>query len=707
VTVELGPFDPDKAVRPSSDTSFEVELDEQPEPLREPVYVDVVSRDHPMRPVIPAYLRSWDGVKGAARRWYGMVGHHAAYHAVRALPLYLPLGLFWAVVGVFRLAVRQVRWWWVPEVWRLEQDAANRGGTEGTTDYLRAHQAGKSTRLFRGIVLLVEVGALLVCVVSFRTAPTHVQLLFVAVLVPVLARAGRPDDRPIIRSATVATRWRKLNSDIVLRAYYAAGLGHPDKPGQQVEFLSTMARDATQSGSQVMVALPYGKGWADMTKPATKSALASGLDVSEFQVFLTRDRASERSHLLYVADVDPLAIPAGKTPMLDGKQRNIWRPFFGGLDERGRKVTLLLLWISILVGAQPRKGKTFTARLFALYAALDPWVRLFIVDGKNSPDWRQFALVADRMIYGTTPNRDGDPIEKLIDTLELIKAHIIRVNEVLSTLPVEVCPEGKLTEELARDPRYPDLRVWMLVMEEFQVYFETEDQDVNKQIAGLLSFIISVGPSAGVILVDCSQKPSGVGAGDVQRLFNRFRDNHTARIALKCGNRDVSVAVLGGDAYQEGYDASALPTGLEYRGVGYLYGVTDDTPLTRWHLADKVDVELILRAARGHRERLGLLFGEAAGEVVEVERIDPLADARGVFYAGEAHISWPELAARLAEHLPERYADITAEAVSARLRALGVKGKNVKDPKHFPGGSGQGCARAAIEAAMAKKAVSA
>ena len=62
-----------------------------------------------------------------------------------------------------------------------------------------------------------------------------------------------------------------------------------------------------------------------------------------------------------------------------------------------------------------------------------------------------------------------------------------------------MCPEGKLTEELARDPRYPDLRVLVLVMEEFQVYFETEDQAVNKEIAAKLSRIQAVGPSAGVM----------------------------------------------------------------------------------------------------------------------------------------------------------------------------------------------------------------
>ena len=77
----------------------------------------------------------------------------------------------------------------------------------------------------------------------------------------------------------------------------------------------------------------------------------------------------------------------------------------------------------------------------------------------------------------------------------------------------------------------------------------------------------AVGPSAGVIILSSSQKPSGVGAGDVARPFNRYRDNHDVRAALKCGNRVVSEAILGGDAYAEGFDASTLPTGPEYLGV--------------------------------------------------------------------------------------------------------------------------------------------
>jgi S-DNA-T family DNA segregation ATPase FtsK/SpoIIIE len=215
------------------------------------------------------------------------------------------------------------------------------------------------------------------------------------------------------------------------------------------------------------------------------------------------------------------------------------------------------------------------------------------------------------------------------------------------------------------------------VMEEFQVYYELDSQEQNKEIAALLSFIMAVGPSAGVILLSSSQKPSGVGAGDVGRLFNRYRDNHAVRFALKCGNRIVSEAVLGGDAYAEGYDASSLPLGKDYLGVGLLYGQSDHTPTVRTFLADHEDAEKILIAARAHRERVGTLTGQAVGEEIQRQVRDVLADAASVF-AGSRTLPWQILAGRLVEHAPEHYADITADAISAQLRALGVPSVNVK-----------------------------
>ncbi|MEV6598875.1 cell division protein FtsK [Actinoplanes sp. NPDC051346] len=645
----------------ATDTHFDAAIDEEPQPGGMPVDPPAAD-DKGRQPIVPLGLSTLGAIKSTIKYGCGLAAYHAGFHGLRA-PWYALQAGFWGTVGVFKLIGRQLSWWWVTEQTGLRQKAADDKDWQA---WHKLHREVKATRAWRFCVLAGEATTLAIgAPILWTTAPWWALCLIGVLAVAGLARMGRPSDRPIVTSAVVTGRFRRINPDIVLRAYYAANLGHPDKPGQQVAFGGTMARDRSDTGSQVIIDLPYGKTWEQVLN--AKGAIASGLDVSVNQVFLTRDPSSHRRHLLFVADRDPLAVAAGRTPLLDGKPRDIWTDVPLGLDERGNKVGLLLLWISVLIGAQPRKGKTYFARMVALFAALDPYVRLTVVDGKLSPDWDKFRLVAHRIIFGTVPNaRDHDPITHLLDALREIKKHIEDANEFLSTLPTSECPDGKLTRELSR--KYPQLRVWVLVMEEFQTYFETDDQAVNKEIASLLAFIMAVGPSAGVILISCTQKPSGIGAGDVSRLFNRFRDNHTVRFGLKCGNRDVSMAVLGSDAYSEGFDASSLPSGSQYRGVGILYGASDDTPIVRSYLADAGDAEKILQAAREHRERLGLLTGEAAGEKIARAVRDSLADVRSVFVAGETGLWWSTVAERLAGNLPEHYADLTAEATSALLR---------------------------------------
>jgi S-DNA-T family DNA segregation ATPase FtsK/SpoIIIE len=664
-TAEVVDLDSERARRTkpgdSTDSHFDVALDEEPTAGGAPVDPPPGRRTN-RQPIVPVGLSTWGAIRSTVKHAAGEAWYHARFHALRLL-WYAAQGVFWAAVGVFRLAGRQIKWWWLTEQTGLRQKAADDNDPQ---TWHKLHREVKATRHWRFWCLAAEaVGLAVLGPILYLAAPWYARLAAAGLAVAGLARLGRPADRPIITAAVVTGRFRRINPDIVLRAYYAAGLGHPDRPNQQITFGGPMGRDASDTGSQVLIDLPYGKGWDDVLK--ARGAIASGLDVSVNQVYLTKDPSSHRRHLLFVADRDPLAVPVGKTPLLDCKPRDIWTEAPFGRDERNRKVGLLLMWISVLVAAQPRKGKTFATRALALFAALDPYVRLVVMDLKMSPDWDKFRLVAHRYVCGVVPNsRDNDPITHLLDALREIKAHIEQVNDFLSKLPTTECPEGKLTRDLSR--RYPQCRVWLLVMEEFQNCFETDDQDVNKEIAALLSFIKAVGPSSGVIILSSSQKPSGVGAGDVARLFNRYRDNHDVRFALKCGNRVVSEAALGGDAYAEGFDASALPVGNQYRGVGILYGASDNTPIVRTYLADHTDAEKILTAARKHRESAGLLTGDAAGQQITRDTRDTLADVRGVFGPEEPGLHWKTIAARLAGRLPEHYADITPEAISALLR---------------------------------------
>jgi hypothetical protein len=702
--VQQDPDDLTAAVDVEQDVSFDVELDPEPgEALPQLVDDGLRAGRDDRRPIIPLHLRTPAGIAHAAKVSGGRQLHRAGWHGVR-LPLYLPLGLFWAVIGVFRLLGWQIRWWWHPELSSLLQHAAN---VNDPKEGREIHRHLSNARQARGLFLAGELVAVLVAVVLLLTAaPWWVFWLVAAVALPVLARIGHPADRPIIGTAVVVPRYRRINADVVLRAYYKAKLGNPDKPDEEVKFGSQMSRDRYDRGSQVMVILPHGVTFS--LAMASREKLASGLDVSLSQVYLSRDKTSNRRHMLYVADVDPLSIPAGRTPLLDCKPRDIWNAAPLGLDERGRRVLLPLMWTSVLIGAQPRKGKTFTARALALYAALDPYVRLSVFDLKGSPDWRKFALVAYTYGFGMLADRvQGDPMETLRATLRAAKKEVQLRNVRLSELPTAVCPEGKLTRDIARDRRY-GMPVWVIVLDEFQDALNSGDEEYDREVADLMVFLIKQGPSTGVLFIDSTQRPSGIGStGRVAKLFTDFRDNHQTRFSLKTGSWQVSNLVLGGDAYSEGFDSSSLPVGdgtngtYDYRGIGILYDGPVENATVRCYLADGEDAEKILHAARQHRERAGTLDGMAAGDEITTQARDPLADSLDAFGASETALSWQQLAERLAEQLPERYADITPAALSATLTGmrLGIESKNVRVGDKVP----KGVHRAALQRAIERR----
>lgn len=687
-----------RVVRLVRDTSsYQVDLDADAErddddtaPTPVPVHQGngiVLASTAVRKPILPAHLDTWPKIRAHGQARLADARYHILFQAVR-IPVYAFDTARWAAVGACRLCAAQLRWWWQPESAAILAQAVIDGNGP---EYRRHHKHVMENRLRRGIMLGAETAVTGTAAgLWLECCPWWAQTLTATAAAVALARFGRPRGRAMFTSAMVTPRVRMVNVDTVVRAYTRAGLCNPDKQGMELTFPGVMSRDRNNLGSRVPVSLPYGTTFAEARRALP--AIASGLDVKLSQVYLHEDDESERSHVLHVLDRDPLRIPAGRTPLLDLKPRNIWHEAPLGLDQFGEPVALLLMWTSVLVGAQPRKGKTFFARLLALFAALDPYVKLVIIDGKGSPDWTPFKPIAHRFIQGSRPTRDDDPVQRVIDALDEIIDHIDDVNDFLGRLDVTECPEGKITEELSR--KYEQCRVWMLVMEEYQHYLELDDQPTCKRIAGKLADIKARGPSAGVILVSATQKPAQIGAGDVARLATRYRDNHDARFALRCGSRDVSNAVLGNEAYGEGYDASKLPLGKRYKGVGILYAVFDESPTVRTYLADGEDANVICEAARIHRERAGTITGDAAGDEYGTARRDVLADALAVFGPDDA-LQWGELADRLADRFPDRWDGVTADAISAQVRDLGVPSAQVKRA----GQNRQGCKRADVQAA--------
>lgn len=126
------------------DTSYEVTLDDDPgdgsasEPLTgellppkgaaDPGFtVDIPTGRDGREPIIPAAYRP-ENIKATVRLAVQRALHVTGFHAVR-VPIYAAKVAFWGVVGGFRLANRQLRWWWLTEQFHLRQQIASTTAT--------------------------------------------------------------------------------------------------------------------------------------------------------------------------------------------------------------------------------------------------------------------------------------------------------------------------------------------------------------------------------------------------------------------------------------------------------------------------------------------------------------------------------------------------------------------------------------------------
>jgi DNA segregation ATPase FtsK/SpoIIIE, S-DNA-T family len=646
--------------RPPGRATWEADLDDGAElaPAGAPVRVDSAELPPPTRwataskrPIIPAWLRSgaeFRTVSGAVAKHHGHVG---GYHLTR-LPKYALRLAFRAPRGVGRAMGGTLRWMSDAEGLPVRLASVARADAE---QYVKLSRQRDSRVRARTIAVLLGAGLLLAALVGLALAPVRTKWTVLVGLVALFGWVGSPADRPLIDAAVVAQRFRKLSADVVARAFTVAGLAKPDDP---ITFPQPIQRDG--DGWRAVVDMPYGKTFTHAL--AKRDEIASGIDVLPQQVFLDRDTTSARRLALWVAGRDPLAVPAGRTPLLRAERVDFWAPFPIGVDERGNLVTVCLMWLSILVGAVPRQGKTFSARLLALAAALDPYVRLYVYDFKGSPDWRGFVKVAHRCEFGTVIDRDGDPVERVLADMAALKEEVGRRNARLSELPKDVCPEGKLTQQIAHNKSL-NMPVVLVVLDEVQEGL-THPQH-GKALLEMLTYLVKVGPSVGVHFLTSTQKP------DERSCPPMFRDQHQARFCLRVTAWQVSDVILGAGAYTEGLDASRLLP--SHKGVGIMRGLTDTGGIVRTHLADGDDADRILTRARALRMAAGTLTGTAAGESTEhAPAVSILDDVLAVVPAGEARVWSETVVARLAELRPDTYSGWGAEQLAAALKPHGI-----------------------------------
>ncbi len=139
-----------------------------------------------------------------------------------------------------------------------------------------------------------------------------------------------------------------------------------------------------------------------------------------------------------------------------------------GTDQRGRWVDITLMYIAGVIGAIPQMGKTFLLRLLLLIAALDARAEVHTYDLKGTGD---LDPVGERVSHRHRAGDDDEDIEYALADLRELRTELRRRAKMIRSLPRDICPESKVTSELADKPKL-GLHPIVIGVDECQVWFE-------------------------------------------------------------------------------------------------------------------------------------------------------------------------------------------------------------------------------------------
>jgi len=515
----------------------------------------------------------------------------------------------------------------------------------------------------RGIMVGLCAVLLAVAVVLLvHFTPAWARILLGLVAVVALARAGRPAGKPIVAPAVLPAAVQPPSQDVITRALGSLGIAGIDRwlrEERPLVFPAPVREDGP--GWRAEIDLPFGVT-AEMVIER-REQLSSGLHRPLGAVWpepVTHEHAGRLE--LWVGRADVAKSRQAPWPLLRGGGADVFGRVPFGTDVRGRTVTVPLAYHNWLIGAIPRQGKTASVRVLACAAALDPLCELWIAELKGSGDLDPLERTAHRFASGV----DDESIGYAAESLRLLRREIEKRTERLKALPRELCPDKRVTREIAAKR---SLKLWpiMCVIDEAQNLFAHPVH--GKAAADDAQFVIKIGPAFGVMLVIATQRP------DKASLPTGISANVSQRFALKLMDQVSNDMVLGTGAYKAGIRATQLRPEID-AGIGYQVGAGPSPQVIRSYYLNMDATERVATRARSLREAAGTLTGVAAGDEDQAPR-DVLGDLAAVL-GGDSGLQWAEAAARLASRFPDRWADASAEAVSAEARALGVPSVNVR-----------------------------
>jgi S-DNA-T family DNA segregation ATPase FtsK/SpoIIIE len=581
---------------------------------------------------------------------------------------------WWALVGVARIAGRILAWWHVPDLTRLEHQAAADGLLSG---HLRIHKAGRDVRTTRGMILAGCAVVVVAALVILASAPAWAWILLAAVAVPLLARAGRPAGKPIVTAATLPATVQPPSQDVITRALGSLGIAGIDRwlrDGRQLAFPSPVREDGP--GWRAEVDLPYGVTAEMVTE--RREQLASGLRRPLGAVWpepVIHEHAGRLE--LWVGRQDVAKSRQGPWPLLKGGHADVFQTIPFGTDVRGRTVKVPLIYHNWLLGSIPRQGKTAAVRVLACGIALDPLAEMWVHEFKGSGDLDPLERVSHRFVSGV----DDESIGYAAESLKMLRAEIVRRIERLKQLPRDLCPDKRTTRQIAAKWSLK-LHPLACVIDEAQNLFAHPQ---HGKAAGLdAEFIIKIGPAFGVFLIIATQRP------DKASLPTGVSGNVSTRFCLKVTGQVENDMILGTWAYKNGLRSTAFRPEID-AGIGYLVGAGPGPQVVRTFYLNMADAERVALRARALREAGGTVTGHALEGADEGLR-DVLTDVLSVF-GSDSGLQWADVAGRLASRFPARWDGATADAVAAECRARNVPSVNAKTA----GTVRKGCRRADVE----------
>ena len=634
----------------------EVGLDEAPP--AQASYVDLTRDEAKRRPIVPEHWRTRENARKHISLAAARHGHRVAYHGIRS-PHYAVKSVGFSVWGVVVVTKRLIKWWHIPGTSELEHKAAKAGSIN---DHLKLHKQGKETRKQRGTLLALALAALIVAAVLMAIfAPLWADGAAAAAVFVALAMAGRPEGKTITSQAVLPATVAPPDQQVITRALGAVGIAPITQAIIKGEFgprnfPSPVREDGP--GWRFEVDLPYGVTATQIIE--RREQLASGLRRPLGAVWpevVSHEHAGRLECWVGRQDISK-AKPA-PWPWLRTGGGDVFAPLPFGVDPRQRRVDVAVIEHNWLIGSMPGQGKTSAVRVLVAAVSLDPTVEMWIHELKGTGDLDPFEPCSHRFISGI----DDESVEYAAKSLSMLRAELMRRVARIKKLDRTVCPDKKVTRQIA-SKRSLLLHPLACILDEAQNLFA--HPKYGKQAAEDAIFIIKIGRALGVFLIIATQRP------DKDSLPTGVSGNVSTRFCLKVAGQMENDMVLGTSAYKNGARATTFRAKID-AGLGYLKGEENVPQVVRTYYLNTEATERV--AARAHALR------EAAGTLVSVAEVEPArdvaADVRAVF-GNEAAMSWQALAELLAQRIPERWLDTTADAVSAECRAIGVPSVQVK-----------------------------